>query len=174
MLHMMTVDSYGLHNPPTTVQVVEDESTSWDRERAAEEEFDFEAWARETTEQVNSLTAAAEHWDAEGLEGAITRLDELEAELRKTRRQLQRARATSKNLKARLLRTMTPGTRGSLLADATQVEHGLMKLLGPVESVLRCYRDARWQLMAIQAQREPEMEAPVFDNTESLLAYLQA
>lgn len=40
--------------------------------------------------------------------------------------------------------------------------------------ILRTVRDCRWQLMALRAKREDPGDAPVFDDPEALLQYLNS
>jgi hypothetical protein len=170
MLHTHDVDSYGLHNPTTVVHELGDDAISRDREQAAGEELDFEQWARENVERVDKLTADAGVGKVEP-GPAIAHLEHLEAELRPVWQQVRRTAATARNLESQAMR-MPAAVRVKLMAQTATLLINVSKLLNLIGSVLRAYRDGRWELMAIQAENEPEGEAPVFDDAKSLLAFL--
>lgn len=173
MLQTLSLADYGLTNPPAVVHAIGQNALSRDKNRAAEKEFDFERWAKTVRSGVAKLIADAENRSIQDLESAIRTLEQMEEELRPSRSDLLSVRNKARSLETDAMRLPT-AMRGVLLADAARIDHTASKLLGPIESVLRSYRDGRWQLMAIFAQSEPTGSTPVFEDADSLLAFLQS
>lgn len=172
MLQSICLDDYGLTNPPAVVYAFEQDALSSDKSRAAELEFDFERWAETVTSGVAKLLADAESRDPSGLESAIQAFEQREEELRPSRAELLTVRKRARKFETDTMR-LPVAMRGALLADAARIDHTAEKLLKPIESVLRSYRDGRWQLMALRAQMEPPSGNPAFEDADSLLAFLQ-
>jgi len=61
----------------------------------------------------------------------------------------------------------TPGERAKAISAADRHAEA-------IAGILELLRDARWQLMALRAESEEPGDAPVFDDPEDLLRYLQA
>ena len=173
MLHAADLDQYGLHNPPAVVHVAESSGLSRDQIRAAEKEFDVEQWVRNSVDGVGRLIAAAEDGKVPDVEAAIEALQHLEGELLEPRGQLQETLDDLEKIRERALRGPL-GIRGSVLADVTRLSGKLETISQAIGTVLRSYRDGRWNLMTIQADREPAGDAPAFEDADSLLAFLKA
>lgn len=158
---------YGLENPAAVVQADDDGSRAEDLG-----DFDFGRWVEAVHQRVEKLVGRAEEGELDRLDEAIGHLEKLENELKRVRIQLRLTLDRAAQLRGHVSQ-MSSGIRSSLEADMAQVEESVQQILSPVDAVLRCYRDGRWSLMAIQAKKEPEGEAPIFDDADALLAFLQ-
>jgi hypothetical protein len=65
------------------------------------------------------------------------------------------------------LRGTAPGERAKAISTADRHAKA-------IAGILKLLRDARWRLMALRAESEEPGDAPVFDDPEDLLRYLQA
>lgn len=165
------LDRYGLHNPPAVVRT--SVAGKLPRARSAKKEVDLDQWARATAEGIDKLVSAAEHFEAEDIEEAIEYLERLEQEARQPWEQLKGILEYVNGAQEQA--THTPeGLQGALLKRVRRLANAVESLLSPIESVLRSYRDGRWRLMALQSEKEPSGSAPVFEDGDSLLAYLKS
>lgn len=167
------LNRYGLHNPAGVVRAPDIADPTSGGGPTPEGELDFDRWARDTTAGVGRLVATAEAGELDALEGAIEALEALEEELRKPFEQLRELRDLAGRIRGQA-RHAPSFIRGKVLADARRLTDTADRLLGPLKSVLRSYRDGRWQLMALQAEEESPGDAPVFEDAESLIAHLES
>jgi len=165
------LNQYGLRNPSAVVRIPEASDRS--QTVAAEEDFDLHQWAKGVARGVDKLVAAAEHGEVEDIEKAIEHLEALEEEVRRPWEMLK-SLLESEEVVHTLTVQAPAGIRGSVERQVLELGNTLQDLLSPIESVLRSYRDGRWNLMAIQAEKEPPGNAPVFDDADSLLSYLKS
>lgn len=171
MFSTFSPEEYGLYNPPAIVR--EPEGRRSPTEDGTEEQgFDFENWVVAARQRIERLLVRAEEDETLQLDDAVEHLEKLENELKRVRVQLQLTLGRAAQLRDQV-NQMSSGIRTTLDEDLAQVEVSVMEILSPVETVLRAYRDGRWNLMAVQAKREPEGDAPIFEDPEALLAYLE-
>jgi len=172
MLHAVDLDHYGLYNPPAAVHAFEAESESLDRVRAAQDDFNLDRWVAESAERVNAMVSDAERGELKDIDAAMAHLESLENELREVRVGLDEECSQVAELRKQAM-SLPEVKRGKMLAKTEKTSYRARRLLLAVKSVLRFYRDGRWALMVVQSEGEPASETPVFDEAESLLAYLK-
>jgi hypothetical protein len=71
------------------------------------------------------------------------------------------------------LRTKTFGAGHLSRVERTRAAVVLERQEKALRAILRLYRDERWRMMALRAEIEPPGDAPVFDDADALVNYLE-
>lgn len=162
------LEQFGIESPPAVVWNAEEESLQHDAERPAEEQFDLDRWVAETTGGLSKLVAEASDSRQIDLDRAVEELEEIESGVRGFRSRAARIRR-----EAPIWRRL--GARSGLrdgVREMTYFVNAAEHWLRATGIVLPALRDARWQLLAIRAEREDPGDAPAFEDADSLIAHL--
>lgn len=162
------LEQFGIESPPAVVWTAEEEALQHDAERPAEEELDLDRWVAETTGGLARLVAEAEESRQLDLDRAIGELEELESEAGIVQGKVAKIRREAPIWRRLSVQKGLRDDARRMTFYANRAEHWLRS----TEAVLPALRDARWQLMAIRAEREEPGDAPAFDDADSLIAHL--
>jgi exonuclease VII large subunit len=160
-------------------KVASEPAAAIDRARAAKEQFlasveDLASRARSLKERYEHIreglasfeASITNEADSEAVDTAIAHLLELEQQLKKNFAPIaRRVKATNKSLF-----TLASASPEESARAISATEHYLQTLTETLELL----RDTRWRLMAKRAEFEDSGDAPVFEDPEKLVRYLNA
>lgn len=162
------LEQFGIESPPAVVWTAEEEALQRDAERPAEEQFDLDRWVANTAGGLARLVAEAEESKQIDLDRAIGELEEMESEARSVHGRVAKIRREAPIWRRLSARKGLRDDVRKMTFYANSAEHWLRA----TKAVLPALRDARWQLMAIRAEREDPGDAPAFEDADSLIAHL--
>lgn len=162
---------FGIDHPPSTVLAVEAESMSAESAQSAEREFDLDRWVRNTLGGVQQMREAAEGGMTD-FEMAVSGLEQLEAGVREIRTTASSFKRRAESTRGLAIRRRAAGQRG-LVQSMTEWVSRADEWLSAAETLLPAIHDARWEIMAIRAEREEAGDAPAFDSASELVAFLE-
>lgn len=172
MIPALDIDAYGLA-PPAEVHRFESELAEYERDQAAEGRFDLDRWVADSRNGVEAMLRDAEAGKLADLNAAIKKLESYEEAVRPhylmVRDQLEGLIAAK-----RQAMSLPPVTRGEMLSRLEGLRYRGDRMLAAAESVLRLYRDSRWELMAMEAESRPESDTPIFDDADALVTFLKS
>lgn len=158
---------FGIESPPAVVWHVEEEALQHDLDRPAEEQFDLDRWVVNTRGGLERLTAEADSSRID-LDRAISELEEIEAGVSRILGDAAKMRREAPIIRSRVARQGA----SERVREMTYFKNVAEEWLRATKAVLPAIRDARWQLMAIRAEKEDAGDVPTFEDADSLIAYL--
>lgn len=161
------LEQFGIESPPAVVWHVEEEALQHDLDRPAEEQFDLDRWVVNTRGGLERLIAEADSSPLD-LDRAISELEEIEAGVSRILSDSAKMRREAPIIRSRVARQGA----SERVREMTYFANVAEEWFRATKAVLPAIRDARWQLMAIRAEKEDAGDAPTFEDADSLIAYL--